>query len=205
MDFLTLLIILTSVLYLLKKQEQRRNTQLLAQQLGRFQIEKLMGSLMEGYLRAVGEQDLQRRAQVWTVLESTESSLVSQFQRFADEFAQLPPEQTRVSTLPLALPYMDKLFPAATMDVRAAMQLHAKAVAAAAMRDGMDDEERKRQAFTMTAELMLMQHTCHWFCKSRTVASMRLIARHKTSYEQVLQSVAANTRQAYQQLAGIRS
>ncbi|MEG1734277.1 MAG: hypothetical protein RR283_04495, partial [Comamonas sp.] len=90
MDFLTLLIILTSVLYLLKKQEQRRNTQLLAQQLGRFQIEKLMGSLMEGYLRAVGEQDLQRRAQVWTVLESTESSLVSQFQRFADEFAQLP-------------------------------------------------------------------------------------------------------------------
>lgn len=56
--------------------------------------------------------------------------------------------------------------------------------------DAADEEERKRRAFTMTAELMLMQHTCHWFCRSRTVASMRLLARHKTAYEQVLQSVA---------------
>jgi hypothetical protein len=39
MDFLTLAIIVTTVLYVLKKQEQRQHTQLLAQHLARFQIE----------------------------------------------------------------------------------------------------------------------------------------------------------------------
>ena len=47
MDFLTLAIIVTTVLYVLKKQEQRQHTQLLAQHLARFQIEKLMANLME--------------------------------------------------------------------------------------------------------------------------------------------------------------
>ena len=200
MDFLTLAIIVTTVLFVLKKQEQRKHTQLLAQHLSRFQIEKLMAGLMEGYLRVIGEPDAQRREQIWTVLENTESSLVSQFQRFADEFSQLPAEQTRASTLPLALPYMDRVMPAATLDVRAAMQLHAQAIASAQVGQAQDEEERKRRAFTMTAELMLMQHTCHWFCKSRTVASVRLMARHKSSYEQVLQSVAPQTLYAYKKL-----
>ena len=66
----------------------------------------------------------------------------------------------------------------------------------------MDLATRKRLAFTMTAELLLLQHTCHWFCKSRTIASMRLLARQKTSYEQVLQSVSAGTRAAYERLVG---
>ncbi len=205
MDFLTLAIIVTTILYVLKKQEQRQRTQLLAQHLSRFQIEKLMASLMEGYLRVMGEPDASRREQVWTVLENTESSLVTQFQRFADEFAALPAEQTRASTMPLALPYMDKLMPSATLDVRAAMKLHAQAIAAVQVAGAVDEEERKRRAFTMTAELMLMQHTCHWFCKSRTVASLRLVARHKTPYEQVLQSVAPATLKAYEKLVHARS
>ncbi len=200
MDFLTLAIIVTTVLYVLKKQEQRQHTQLLAQHLARFQIEKLMANLMEGYLRVIGEKDAQRREQIWPVLANTESSLVSQFQRFADEFATLPAEQTRASTLPLALPYMTRVLPSATMDVREAMKLHAQALAAARVGDAADEEERKRRAFTMTAELMLMQHTCHWFCRSRTVASMRLLARHKTAYEQVLQSIAPGTLKAYEKL-----
>jgi hypothetical protein len=200
MDFLTLAIIVTTVLYVLKKQEQRQHTQLLAQHLARFQIEKLMANLMEGYLRVIGEKDAQRREQIWPVLANTESSLVSQFQRFADEFATLPAEQTRTSTLPLALPYMTRVLPSATMDVRETMKLHAQALAAARVGDAADEEERKRRAFTMTAELMLMQHTCHWFCRSRTVASMRLLARHKTAYEQVLQSVAPGTLKAYEKL-----
>ena len=134
------------------------------------------------------------------MLANTESSLVSQFQRFADEFATLPAEQTRASTLPLALPYMTRVLPSATMDVRETMKLHAQALAAARVGDAADEEERKRRAFTMTAELMLMQHTCHWFCRSRTVASMRLLARHKTAYEQVLQAVAPATLKAYDRL-----
>lgn len=205
MDFLTLAIIVTTVLYILKKQEQKQHTQLLAQHLSRFQIEKLMANLMEGYLRVIAEKDEQRRAQIWPVLANTESSLVSQFQRFADEFATLPAEQTRTSTLPLALPYMTRVLPSATMDVRAAMKLHAQAMAAARVGEAVDEQERKSRAFTMTAELMLMQHTCHWFCRSRTIASMRLLARHKTAYEQVLQSVSPATLKAYEKLVNSRS
>ncbi len=205
MDFLTLAIIVTTVLYILKKQEQKQHTQLLAQHLSRFQIEKLMANLMEGYLRVIAEKDEQRRAQIWPVLANTESSLVSQFQRFADEFATLPAEQTRASTLPLALPYMTRVLPSATMDVRAAMKLHAQAMAAARVGEAVDEQERKSRAFTMTAELMLMQHTCHWFCRSRTIASMRLLARHKTAYEQVLQSVSPATLKAYEKLVNSRS
>lgn len=205
MDFLTLAIIVTTVLYVLKKQEQRQHTQLLAQHLARFQIEKLMANLMEGYLRVIGEKDAQRREQIWPVLANTESSLVSQFQRFAQEFATLPAEQTRASTLPLALPYATRVLPSASLDVREAMKLHAQALAAARVGDAVDEEERKCRAFTMTAELMLMQHTCHWFCRSRTVASMRLLARHKTAYEQVLQSIAPGTLKAYEKLVKARS
>ena len=58
----------------------------------------------------------------------------------------------------------------------------------------------KDKAFCMTAELFLMQHSCHWFCKSKTVASARMLARHKTSYDQLVQSVSPDTRRAYLRL-----
>lgn len=200
MDFFTLAIIVFTAIYLLKTQQQRRHTVLLAQYLGRFQIEKLMGGLIEGYMRALGEPDSQRRAQVWTVLDNTEASLAEQLQRFAKEFSTAEAELTRVSTLPLALPYLDRLFPRSSFDMREAMQLHARSIAAVRVGDSDSEEERRVRAFTMTAELLLMQYTCHWFCKSRAVASVRLVARHKTPYEQVIASVAAETRRAYQQL-----
>ena len=56
------------------------------------------------------------------------------------------------------------------------------------------------RAFAMTAELLLMQHTCHWYCRSRTLASARLLARHQTHYRQVLAAVLASTRERYQRL-----
>ena len=98
----------------------------------------------------------------------------------------------------MALPFADKLFPAATFDVRKAFAIHAKGFTQAAQ-NAMGRSPRDK-AFTMSAELFLMQHTCHWFCKSKTVASARLMARHKTTYEQVLASVAPATRDAYQKL-----
>ena len=58
------------------------------------------------------------------------------------------------------------------------------------------------RAYTMLAEMLLMQHSCHWFCKSKVVASARLLARHQTSHDQVLRSVTAETRQAYCVLTG---
>ncbi len=200
MDFFTLAIIVFTAIYLLKTQQQRRHTLLLAQYLGRFQIEKLMGGLIEGYMRALGEPDSRRRAQVWTVLDNTEASLAEQLQRFAKEFSAAEPELTRVSTLPLALPFMDRLFPRASFDMREAMQLHARAIAAVRVRDCDSEEGRRVRAFMMTAELLLMQYTCHWFCKSRAIASVRLVARHKTPYEQVLASVSEQTRRDYLKL-----
>lgn len=200
MDWFTLFLVVSVALYLLKVQEQRQRVLLLASFLGGTQIEKLLGTLMDGYLRAAGEQDPQRQAQVWAVLAQNEEKLVGQFQRFADDFAQVPDNRARGSTLPLALPYFDRIVPAASFDMREALQLHAQAIRAACGDESMTPQQRKERAFTMTAELMLMQHTCHWFCKSRTVASVRLMARHKSSYEQVLQSVAPQTLYAYKKL-----
>ena len=173
---------------------------LLASFLSGTQIEKLLASLMDGYLRAAGESDPHRQSQVWDLLSNQEQQLCSQFQRFADDFAQVPAERARVSTLPLALPYFDRLVPSASFDMRQMLKLHAQGLRAACGEEGMTPEQRKRSAFTMTAEMMLMQHSCHWFCKSRTVASVRLMARHKTAYEQVVQSVSPQTRKNYKML-----
>lgn len=202
MDFLTWAIVISIGIYVLQGIEQRRRVRLLARYLMPTRVEKLMGHLIDGYLRALDEKDPQRQQQVWTVLDNTEKALVEQFQGFADNFAKENAADTRISTLPLALPYFDRLFAGYTLDMRAALQLHADAIRAACAPEGISGEERKRLAFIMTAELLLMQHTCHWFCKTRTVASMRLLARHKTSYEQVLQSVAPATRRTYQKLLG---
>jgi hypothetical protein len=175
---------------------------LLGAHLAPTQVEKLMGGLIEGYMRALDEKDVERSKQVWAILDNSEKTLADQLQRLSETFAQEKAEDTRVSTLPLALPYFDRLMPSHTFDMREALRLHAKAVRAACAPDEVDLATRKRMAFTMTAELLLLQHTCHWFCKTRTIASMRLMARQKTPYEQVLKSVATSTLQAYQRLIG---
>lgn len=200
MDWFTLFLVVSIGLYFLKVREQKQRIMLLASFLSGTQIEKLLASLMDGYLRAVGESDPQRQAQIWELLGNQEQQLCSQFQRFADDFAQVPEDRARVSTLPLALPYFDRLVPSASFDMRQMLKLHAQALRGSCGEAGMSPEERKRRAFTMTAEMMLMQHSCHWFCKSRTVASVRLMARHKTAYEQVLQSVAPETLRSYKKL-----
>ena len=57
--------------------------------------------------------------------------------------------------------------------------------------------DARNKARTLLAELYLMQHSCHWYCRSRGVASARLLARHKTSYEQLLEAVSPATKDAY--------
>jgi hypothetical protein len=98
------------------------------------------------------------------------------------------------------VPFARQLAPASTFDAREVFAIHARGIAAAAEEQaGADARER---AFTMSAELFLMQHSCHWFCKSRAVASARMLARHKTSYEQALAAVAPATQRAYVRLVG---
>lgn len=200
MDFLTWIIVGSIGVYVLQSMEHRRRVRLLGSHLANTQIEKLMGGLIEGYMRALDEKDPERSKQVWAILDNNEKTLADQLQRLSDSFAKEDIQNTRVSTLPLALPYFDRIMPSHTFDMRDALKMHAQAIRAACAPDDVDLETRKRIAFTMTAELLLLQHTCHWFCKTRTVASMRLIARQKTPYEQVLQSVSPSTKRAYQQL-----
>ena len=179
----------------LKTREQKRRIALLGGHLTRFEMEKLMESLMAGYLRALGEGSAERQAQVWEHLGAQEEKLRVQFQQFAEAFSQVWADDALASTLPFALPLATKLFPAASFDVRKTMQIHAQGIAdAVANRDGLAAKER---AYLLTAEMMLMQHTCHWFCRSKTVASARVMAHHKTHYDQVVAGVSPATRQAY--------
>lgn len=199
-EVLVLALLIAAGLYLLNAQAQRRRIALLASHLGNYQIEKLMETLTQGYLRALGENDPERRTQIWSLLQASEARLSDQFGRFAAEFARVDAAQARVSKLPLALPLAEVLLPSATFDVRRAFEIHAHGFAAAT-REANDSSPRDK-AFTLSAELLLMQHTCHWFCKSRMVASARMLARHQTAYAQLVASVAPETRRAYCTLVG---
>lgn len=200
MDLFLLLILAASAAHLLNRQQQRRRIALLAQQLQPYQIERLMETLTQGYLRAMGEQGDERRQQVLGLLASSEAQLCEQFERFVADFRRIPAPQARVSRLPLGLPFAAQLFPAATFDMREALAIHAGGIARAWRNEaGLAPRER---AFVMTAELLLMQHSCHWFCKSKVVASARMLARHQTPHAQLVASVSPETRKAYLALTG---
>jgi hypothetical protein len=198
MDFLTLAILSAMGGFALNAYDQRQRIALLSGHLGNYQLEKLMESLTQGYLRALGEKDAERRDQIWGLLGSTEAQLVSQFERFANEFAKVDAELARVSTLPAGLPYASRWWPQASFDLRSMFKLHAQGLARAV--ENRANQSARDKAFTVSAELFLMQHSCHWFCKSKNVASARLLVRHQTAYAQVLDAVGSETRTAYDKL-----
>lgn len=200
MDILLLVALIAIGAHLLKTHEQRKRIVLLASHLGNYQIERLMETLTEGYLRCLGEDDAARREQIWHMLDATEEKLSAQFDSFAAAFARVDPKDARVSKLPLAIPFAHTLFPGATFDLREALVIHARGIAETMRNEA--GRGPKSKAYTMSAELFLMQHTCHWFCKSKAVASARMLARHQTSYEQLLGAVSPATRVAYGALTG---
>lgn len=200
MEFFTLVTCVAIAVYILKLSEERRRIALLGSHLGQYQIEKLMETLTDGYLRALGEKDAERREQVWNQLAGSELKLCEQFTRFAAGFSKVEEVDARVSKLPLALPFATKLFPGLAFDMRKALAIHAQGILRAA--ENSAQRTPKDKAFTMSAELFLMQHSCHWFCKSKAVASARMLVRHKTSHEQLTASVSPETRAAYLALTG---
>ena len=179
----------------LKSREQQRRIALLASHLGKFEVEKLMEGLVSGYMRALGEASAERQAQVFAYMEAQETQLVEQVQQFSAGFSEVWGDSALVCTLPFAFPWADKLFPKATFDVRKAFQIHAQGIADT-VRNSQQAQPKDR-AYMLTAEIMLLQHTCHWFCRSKAVASGRLLARHQTRYEQVLEGVSASTRRGF--------
>lgn len=201
MEILFLLVGLALVWRLSNRAAQQRRIALLAQHLSPLRIEMLMSTLMEGYLRALGEADPQRQQQVWGVLDTAEAEIDTQMARLAESVRQMDPVQARISRLPVAVPLIDQWWPQACFDLREALAIHSRGVTFVRAQRDMSNRDR---AFAMTAELMLMQHSCHWYCQSKLVASARLLTRHKTSLEQVLAAVSPPTREAYLRLTGGR-
>jgi hypothetical protein len=126
--------------------------------------------------------------------------LDSQLQAFTKAFDAVPAAQARFSTLPLHLPFALQLFAGSSADLRAVLHVHAQGfTAVCANAAGLSQKDR---AFMLTAELLLLQHSCQWFCRSKATANARMMARHRTPHAQLLASVSEQTRKAYTRLLG---
>lgn len=186
------------LVFQLRAREQRERIALLAQHLRRYQIEQLMERLTEGYQRALGESDPQRREQLWLQHGASEHALAEQVARLAQDFGRVGAEQARTSRLPL--PYVTRWWPKSCFDFRSLLALHADSLTAVVRNEaGRAPQQRARM---LLAEILLLQHSCHWYCRSYTIASARLLARHQTRHAQVLQAVSETTRAAYLALTG---
>jgi len=198
MDLLLVLLPLVVIVVIARRTEVRQRILLLGTHLKKYRIEPRMEQLTDGYLRALGEQDAQRADAVWHTLTGTEEALQAEMQQLAADLQDVWGEHMRVSRWAMGLPQATRFFPQASFDFRALVKLHAQGFADALNNaDGLD---RRDRAFRATAELLLFQHSCHWFCRSKNLASTRLLARHRTAYEQVLTAVSPATRTAYQAL-----
>jgi hypothetical protein len=194
-DFLLLLPITFVALWITRARQQQRRIAILASYLHGRDIEKHIETLSQGYSRALGESDPVRSEQVWGVLRGTEDVLSRQVSKLAEDFAGVEPTATRVSKFPIWLPFspaFDRSF-----DMREALRIHARGICHAIEQQGVSPKDR---AFAILAEMLLMQHTCHWYCRSKSVASARMLASHHTAYERVVASVLPQTRQAYLEL-----
>jgi hypothetical protein len=198
MDLILPLLFFAFGAFVIKNTEQRQRIAWLAAILGPIRIEKNMETLATGYMRALAESDPERSGPIWRMLESTETSLVQQLERLAKDIQAMTPTQARISRWSLALPMATRLFPNATIDLRELVQVHSKGFA-----EGVANSEglsRKQQARRLLAEMFLFQHTCHWYCRSKSVASARLLVRQQTTHEQALALVSPQTRRAYEAL-----
>jgi hypothetical protein len=195
MELLVVSALLAFAIQVFKSREQSQRIAFLGGYLSKFRIEKLMEDLISGYQRALGDADPDRQAQVWRHLEPTEQNLNEQFNRFVLAFSEVYSATARVSKLPMALPFVSLAIPATTFDLRKLLAVHGRGISQAVA--NAQGQTPKRKAFTLMAELLLMQHSCHWFCRSKLVASARMLARHQTSYAQLLDAVSPETRQAY--------
>jgi hypothetical protein len=193
-----LLALAIGAIWFLNIRDQHRRIRVLATVLGQFQVEKLMETVADGYLRALGEGDAERSSQVWNMLGQAELTLNAQLQAFVVEFDKVDAAAARFSTLPLGLPFALQIFPGSSADLRVLLHVHAKGIDALVRNEA--GLAQKDKAFTLTAELLLLQHSCQWFCRSKAMASSRMMARHRTPHAQLLASVSAQTRHAYQQL-----
>ena len=198
MDLILVFLPVAVALVIARRAEEQQRVALLGGHLRPLHIEQHMEQLTETYLRALGEPDPARAEAIWQNLAATENALQDELRRLADALQEVWGERMRVSRWPIGVPHATRFFPQASFDFRALVALHAQGFADVLRNEaGLD---RRDRAFRATAELLLFQHSCHWFCRSKNVASARLLARHRTSHEQVLAAVSPATREAYERL-----
>ena len=153
------------------------------------------------WFRSVAPYIHKFRNQTFVVGIAGEAIAAGKLQHLAQDFSQVQSSLVRVGKWPIYLPFATQLMPAACFDMRQALQLHAASVARAMA--APPSPSRRDRAYVICAELFLFQHSCHWFCRSKTTASARLLARHRTRYAQVLASVAPQTRTQYLALTSL--
>lgn len=200
MDPILLVLLGATAAYIINGKQQRQRIALLSEQLRPFQIEKSIETITQGYLRAMGETEEERRRQILELMQDNEQQLVNQFGRFTAAFQKVSEEDARVSRLPIGIPFANQLLASQTFDMRKALQIHSQGFENVIRNDAQ--RSPRDRAYMMTAEILLMQHTCHWFCKSKSVASARMLARNQTPHEQLVASVSPETRSAYLAMIG---
>ena len=199
MDFIITFSLALAVCVVVKAKLQRRRIALLARFLSRYTLEKNIETVTQGYLRALGEANPERREQVWSLLRASEQELCRQMTQLATDFAAADAPITRVSKLPIWVPLADTF--AGSFDMREALRVHARGICRAIAVD--TPTPARDRAFAISAELFLMQHTCHWFCRSKLVASGRMRSRHRTSHKQLVAAVLPQTRSEYLDLVSL--
>lgn len=197
MDIALILLLTALGFQMLRVRYQRTRIAFLGQHLADLQLERHMETLTEGYTRAIHEKAEARQLQVLDMYAQTERSVASQVQSLATTMQNESSHATSMSALPFCVPYAERFMSATTRDFRKLLHIHAKGI-----RHVVDNEQGwdpKSRAYHLSAELYLLQHSCHWFCKSRTVADARLQMRHQATHQKVLESVSDVTRSAYLQ------
>lgn len=197
MNLTTALMMALVAWVLLRVRYQREHIALLGRHLASFQLERHMETLTQGYLRAIYEDTQSRQLQVLETFAPTERAVAGQLESLSQALQQESHLRTRMGTLPFCVPYLERLLPALTRDFRALLHIHAAGVRHVV--DNVGNWSPKDRAFHLSAELFLFQHSCHWYCKSRSVADARLTLRHQVKHQKVLESVSPPTRAAYLQ------
>ncbi|MEQ4619416.1 MAG: hypothetical protein ABN482_15430 [Corticimicrobacter sp.] len=195
-DIVLILLVIALAWQVLRVRYQRMHITLLGGHLANLQLERHMETLTQGYTRAIHEASESRQLQVLETFAPTERSVAAQLQTLANAMQKESAEAASMGTFALCIPYAERFMPSAVRDFRKLLQIHA-----VGLRHAVDNEagwDPKARAFHLSAELYLFQHSCHWYCKSRTVADARLMVRHQVKHEKVLESVSEVTRSAYQ-------
>lgn len=175
---------------------QRMHIALLGRHLANLQLERHMETLTQGYTRAIHEKEETRQLQVLETFAQTERAVAAQLRSLADAMRKESAKDASMGVLAICVPYAERFLAGLARDFRELLQIHATG-----LRRVVDNEsgwDAKSRAYHLSAELYLFQHSCHWFCKSRTVADARLILRHQVNHQKVLESVSPETRSAYQ-------